>query len=63
MLEVEVVRKFSGRIKNFRLVRQKEGIVLHGEANTYYTKQLAQHAVMKELQERVLANCIEVQDK
>jgi hypothetical protein len=37
-----------------------EGLVLRGRAQTFYTKQLAQHAVMRATALPILANEIEV---
>jgi len=38
----------------------KEGLVLRGRAQTYYAKQLAQHAVVEAAGLPILANEIEV---
>lgn len=59
-LENRVQSKLSGRIRNLRLLRQDNGVVLRGFARTYYAKQLAQHAVMTESEWPILANEIEV---
>jgi len=48
------------QIRNFRLVVLKEGVVLRGRAQTYYAKQLAQHAVLTLMGLPILANEIEV---
>jgi hypothetical protein len=42
------------------LVLQHDGLILQGDALTYYAKQLAQHAIMKETRLPILANEIEV---
>jgi hypothetical protein len=59
-LEARVQSLLSGRIRDFRLLRQDRGLVLQGQARTYYAKQLAQHAVMGETSTPILANEIEV---
>jgi hypothetical protein len=60
LLQNRVHAQLSGRIRDFRLLRQNCGIVLRGFARTYHAKQLAQHAVMAETQLPILANEIEV---
>lgn len=45
-LEAVVQGRLAGRVKNLRLVRSGEGLVIRGQARSYYAKQLAQHAVM-----------------
>lgn len=59
-LENRVHARLSGRIRDFRVLRQDCGIVLRGFARTYHAKQLAQHFVMTETQLPILANEIEV---
>jgi hypothetical protein len=59
-LENRVQSKLSGRIRNLRLLRHGDGVVLRGFARTFYAKQLAQHAVMTESELPILANEIEV---
>jgi hypothetical protein len=59
-LAAHVKCRLGGRIHDFRLVVVHEGLVLRGRAQTYYTKQLAQHAVMKATALPILANEIEV---
>jgi hypothetical protein len=34
-----------GRLRRFEIERDEEGLVLLGQAPTFYVKQLAQHAV------------------
>ncbi len=49
------------QIRDFRLLRRDNGLVLQGHAHTYYAKQLAQHAVMEVLDGLpIVANEIEV---
>lgn len=45
-LASQLQQRLCGRVRNFRLVRLEDGLVLHGRTNSYYAKQLAQHAVM-----------------
>lgn len=45
-LALRLQGRLFGRVKNFRLARQGDGVVLHGQTSSYYAKQLAQHAVM-----------------
>jgi hypothetical protein len=46
-LEGTVRRRLNGRVRDFRLLLQDNGLILQGYAFTYYAKQLAQHAVMQ----------------
>jgi hypothetical protein len=59
-VEARVACRLGGRIRDFRLVVQEAGLILRGQAHTYYAKQLAQHAVMEAMGHRILANEIEV---
>lgn len=59
-LEAQVRHQLSGRLLEFRLQRRDEGVILIGRANSYYTKQLAQHAVMNGTDLPILQNKIEV---
>jgi hypothetical protein len=55
------VRKLlRGRLSDFRLELCGQGVVLHGKARSYYAKQLAQHAVMRETDLPIVRNGIEV---
>lgn len=58
-LAVRIGRRLGNRVRGLRVLRQGGGIVIQGRTNTYYAKQLAQHAAM-ELDEPILANDIEV---
>jgi hypothetical protein len=55
-----VQRELSGRLHDFRLKRQGDGVVLAGRVRSYYAKQLAQNAVMRSTALPILANEIEV---
>jgi hypothetical protein len=59
-LETHVQSRLNGRVRNFRLVVRVGGLILTGQARTYYAKQLAQHAVMEATAIPILANQIEV---
>jgi len=55
-----VQRQLQGRLRHLALERHGDGLVLRGQAATYYVKQMAQHIVMKASAEPILANEIEV---
>ena len=59
-LEVRLQGQLSGRVRDLQLCVGEYGITLRGVARTYYAKQLAQHAVMRETQLPIAANEIEV---
>jgi 6-phosphogluconolactonase/glucosamine-6-phosphate isomerase/deaminase len=61
-LEQLVFRHLLGqcRIRNLRVLIQDERVVLRGQTDTYYAKQLAQHAVLDVTDLPILANEIEV---
>jgi hypothetical protein len=59
-LEANVQQRLNGRVRNFRLRLHEDGLVLQGDALTYYAKQLAQHAIMESTRLPILANEIEV---
>jgi hypothetical protein len=58
--EARVLCRLGGRVRDFQLVLRDEGLVLRGQAHTYYAKQLAQHTVMEATELPILANDIEV---
>jgi hypothetical protein len=58
--EARVLCRLAGRVRDFRLVVRDEGLILRGQAHTYYAKQLAQHTVMEATELPILANEIEV---
>ena len=49
-----------GLVRDFQVVLRHQGLVLRGHAHTYYSKQLAQHAVMAATSLPIRANEIEV---
>jgi hypothetical protein len=59
-IEEHVRGRLTGRVRHFRLVVRDGGLVLRGQAHTYYGKQLAQHAVMETTPLPIRANEIEV---
>lgn len=59
-LEAAIQHRLGNRVRGFRLLATDEGLVLLGQAATYYAKQLAQHAVMDATNLAIAANDIEV---
>ncbi len=59
-LQVLVERRLARRVRGFRLLVRPEGVVLQGQAASYYAKQLAQHAVMALTGLHILQNEIQV---
>jgi hypothetical protein len=59
-VETRLQNELNGRVRNLQIVLHDRGIVLRGLARTYYSKQLAQHAVMDALNLPIIANEIEV---
>jgi hypothetical protein len=59
-IEKRVKRQLHGRLRDFRLVVQENGVILHGRTATYYAKQLAQEAVREAIRLPILANVISV---
>ncbi len=53
-------RRLGSRIRDLRIVFQREGLILQGQTTTYYVKQLAQHAAMTTVDIPIFANEIEV---
>ena len=60
-LEGNVRSRLNGRVRDFRLLLQENGLILQGYASTYYAKQLAQHAIMQATRLPILVNDIEVE--
>jgi hypothetical protein len=46
-LEAHAQNQLNGRVRNLRLAVRDNGLILQGQAHTYYAKQLAQHVVME----------------
>jgi hypothetical protein len=59
-IEEQIRYRLIGCVRRFQLVVRDGGLVLRGQAHTYYAKQLAQHAVMETIRLPIRANEIEV---
>ena len=59
-VETEVDRQLRGRLHEFRIRSDGQGIVLAGTAPSFYVKQLAQHAVQRLTPLTIVRNDIEV---
>lgn len=59
-LETRVLSRTGRRVRNLDIRLSPEGIVLCGEAQTFYIKQLAQHSVREILPDVRLDNAIRV---
>ncbi len=59
-LEMLVLRRLGGRIRDLRVEVRETGLVLQGRAATYHAKQLAQHVAMEISGLAIAANDIEV---
>jgi len=46
-LEFQIRERTAGRVKNLRVYRSDDGVVLQGSSHTFYAKQLAQHAALQ----------------
>jgi hypothetical protein len=59
-LESRLCYRLGRSIRAFQILHHEGGLVLKGYSQTYYAKQLAQHAVMQATEMPILANEIEV---
>ena len=59
-IEENIRRRLAGSVRNLHLILSDDGLVMRGCVRTYYSKQLAQHAVMEFTKLPILANEIEV---
>jgi hypothetical protein len=59
-LQAAVAGRLGRRVHNFRVVVRDNGLVLQGQAPSYYAKQLAQHVVMETTHLPILINEIKV---
>lgn len=59
-IERAVQRETGHGVRNLRVEVNHEGVLLRGRCDTYYCKQLAQHAAMSFPSSGSLTNCIEV---
>ena len=56
----EIDRQLRGRLRQFNIVGDERGLVLSGEAPSFYVKQLAQHAVGRMTSVPIVRNEIQV---
>jgi hypothetical protein len=59
-LAAETGEKLRGRLTDLRIELRGGGVVLRGTAQSFYAKQLAQHAVMTGTELPIVRNEIEV---
>ena len=59
-LETILLRRLGNRIRDLRVVRLPNGLVLQGRTGTYHAKQVAQHVAMEVADLPILANEIVV---
>jgi hypothetical protein len=59
-IEENIRRKVAESVRNLDLILGDHGLVMRGCVRTYYSKQLAQHAVMELTKLPIQANEIEV---
>jgi hypothetical protein len=59
-LEARLRSCLAGRVRGLSLAALGQGLILRGQARSYYAKQLAQHAVMAMTDLPLLANEIVV---
>ena len=52
--------RLAGRVRDFQIFLQEQGVILRGHAHTHYAKQLAQQAVMEAISLPIRANEIHV---
>jgi hypothetical protein len=59
-IAAETGRMLRGRLTDLRIELREDGVVLRGTAQSFYAKQLAQHAVMSGTDLPIVRNEIEV---
>jgi hypothetical protein len=59
-LECRILALTGRRVRNLHIKLTREGVLLQGETQTYYVKQLAQHGVREVLPDVRLDNAIHV---
>lgn len=59
-LAIRVCERSFRRVWDLRLILREDGVILSGLADSYYAKQLAQHALLVEATFRLRANEIVV---
>ncbi|MEO0529965.1 MAG: BON domain-containing protein [Planctomycetota bacterium] len=60
VIRERVIARLGRRVRNLRVVVSKGVIRLTGECSTYYSKQLAQHAVLGVVEDETIKNDIDV---
>ena len=60
LLESLLLRRLGNRIRDLRIIRLPEGLILQGRTATYYAKQVAQQVAMEVADLPILANEIVV---
>lgn len=53
--------RFGGKVRSFRIAVRDDGLILCGEVNSHYGKQMIQEVVMQLSSLSILSNDIEVQ--
>jgi len=56
-----LLTRLGSRVRNFQMTGHDDGLILRGEVNTYYGKQVVQEVVMDLSGLSILSNKIEVQ--
>jgi hypothetical protein len=56
----DVACRLGTQVRDFAIVLTDDGVLLRGRTETYYAKQLVQHAVMNAITTPIVANEIEV---
>jgi len=53
--------RFGGKVRSFRISVRDDGLILRGQVNSHYGKQMVQEVVMQLSRLSILSNDIEVQ--
>ncbi|HMF11502.1 MAG TPA: hypothetical protein VKE94_04330 [Gemmataceae bacterium] len=61
-IEARVQRLLGSRIRDFQIIAARDGLILKGSSNSWYVKQLAQHAVMEAVRIGIWSNEIVVEE-
>jgi hypothetical protein len=59
-LEADLQKRLTGRVTGLHIIPQDRGLILRGRSLSYYSKQVAQHALMAATDLPIVANEIEV---
>lgn len=57
---VRLEDRLGGQVRNLRIASREDGLILRGQVNTYYSKQLTQEIVMRVSGLGIVMNEIEV---